>query len=380
MKITIVTGFFLPVPAVMGGSTEKIWHRLAEELARRGHEMTLVSRAWPGFAKRETVAGVAHRRLRGANHSRWLGINLLRDLVWGLRVARNLPPADIVISATLILPIWLRRFKPRAGRVVALVARMPKGRGRAYGNVDRLFAPSQTVASRLQAENPRLAGRISLVPYPVDWAQQAGAVGREEAGPVTIGFVGRIHPEKGIGLLLAAAAKLAARRDLPPWRLEIVGPIGIAAGGGGTAWRDALLEKFGPELGPRLAFRDPDFNAESLARRYRAMDIFCYPSLAAKGETFGVAVAEAMAAGCAPIVSNLECFRGQVRDGETGLIFDQTDPMAELLLAESLALLLADRPRRQAIARRAQAHARQFDYAVVADTVVRQLELTLEER
>ena len=363
----------------MGGSTEKIWHRLAEELVRRGHEVMLISRTWPGFAERETVAGVSHRRLRGADHSRWLVINLLHDLAWGLRVAPNLPSADIVISTTLILPIWLRRLKPRAGRVVAVVARMPKGRGRVYGNVDRLFAPSEAVASSLKAENPRLSARISVVPYPIDWALQAGAAGREKAGPITIGFVGRIHPEKGIGLLLAAAGGLAARRDLPPWRLEFIGPIAIAAGGGGRAWRDGLLEKFGPELGPRLAFRDPDFNPESLARRYGAMDIFCYPSLAVKGETFGVALAEAMAAGCAPIVSNLECFRELVQAGETGLIFDQADPRAELLLAESLALLLSEPPRREAIARRAQAHARQFDFAAVAGTVVKELELTLKD-
>ena len=36
MRITIVTGFFLPVPPVRGGSTEKIWHRLAREFAAAG--------------------------------------------------------------------------------------------------------------------------------------------------------------------------------------------------------------------------------------------------------------------------------------------------------------------------------------------------------
>ena len=48
MKLTIVMGFFLPVPPVQGGATEKSWDRLATLLAERGHEVTVISRRWPG--------------------------------------------------------------------------------------------------------------------------------------------------------------------------------------------------------------------------------------------------------------------------------------------------------------------------------------------
>ena len=130
MKITIVMGFFLPVPPVRGGATEKIWHRLSQEFAAAGHEVTLISRSWPGFPERETAAGVHYVRLPGADHTRWLALNLWHDFWWGVRAARALPPADVVICNAVILPMWLRRFKPKAGRVVAVVARMPKGRGR----------------------------------------------------------------------------------------------------------------------------------------------------------------------------------------------------------------------------------------------------------
>ena len=49
MKITIVMGFFLPVPALAGGATEKIWLRLAGLMTAAGHEVTVVSRRWPGL-------------------------------------------------------------------------------------------------------------------------------------------------------------------------------------------------------------------------------------------------------------------------------------------------------------------------------------------
>lgn len=103
------------------------------------------------------------------------------------------------------------------------------------------------------------------------------------------------------------------------------------------------------------------------------MDIFCYPSLAERGETFGVAIAEAMAAGAAPVVSNLACFNELVRDGDTGLVFDHRGPGAEERLADVLARLLSDAALRRSLAQRAQAHARRYDYADSARTVLGEL-------
>ncbi|HEX2852736.1 MAG TPA: glycosyltransferase family 4 protein [Opitutaceae bacterium] len=378
MKITIVTGFFLPVPPVQGGSTEKIWHRLSREFARAGHEVTFISRAWPGLARKETVEGVTHLRLMGADHRRWLPVNLVLDFWWGLRVGFALPAADIVICNTVTLPVWLRWLKPSAGRVAAVLARMPKGHGRFYGGVDLLLSLSAAVTAKLRAENPRLGNRIVPFPYPIDWELHARASMQESAHPfppdakgrLTIGFVGRIHPEKGLRLLLAAAERLAQRTNLPAWRLELIGPSEVAQGGGGSIFREALLSDFGPALGDRVAFTGPDFNPVSLARRYGRMAVFCYPSIAEQGETFGVSVAEAMAAGAVPVVSGLACFQELVRDGETGLVFDHRRPGAEDRLADALARLLADEGLRRKLAQRAQDHARHYDYAASARTVL----------
>jgi glycosyltransferase involved in cell wall biosynthesis len=371
MKITVVTGFFLPVPPVAGGSTEKIWYRLAKEFAAAGHEITFISRAWPGFADRETVDGVTHVRVQGADHTRSLALNLWRDFTWGRRVARALPEADIVICNTVTLPAWLRGLKPRAGRVVAVLARVPKGQGRFYGRVDRLFSLSPFVDGVLLRENPRLAARIVRFPYPIDWSLHASAA--TKSSPLTIGYVGRIHPEKGIRLLLAAAARLAVRNDLPPWRLELVGPWTVPQGGGGKPYYDELLGEFAGPLASRLMFAGPEFDVAKLAQRYGAMDIFCYPSVAEQGETFGVAIAEAMAAGAAPVVSSLACFSELVRDRDTGLVFDHRAGDADTQLADSLARLLTDAALRRAIATRAQAHARAYDFSASARTVLAEL-------
>ena len=79
LRVTIATGFFLPVPAAGGGATEKIWHGLAGIFASAGHSVTFVSRTWPGQASRETVDGVHHIRVPGFDHTRFLPVNLLLD-------------------------------------------------------------------------------------------------------------------------------------------------------------------------------------------------------------------------------------------------------------------------------------------------------------
>ncbi len=371
MKISIVTGFFLPVPPLRGGSTEKIWHRLSQEFSAAGHDVTLISRRWPGLPGQATVDGVQHVRVRGADHSRRLFLNLWRDFWWGIRVAARLPTSDVVICNTVTLPVWLRKFKPAVGRIAVVLARMPKGHGYAYRNVDLLLSLSEEVTSRLLRENPRLAGRIVGFPYPIDWTLHAQASAKSQPpAPITIGYVGRIHPEKGLPLLLAAASRLADRTDLPAWRLELVGPWTIPEGGGGEAYRENLLREFRGKLGARLILSGPQFDPSALAQSYGKMDIFCYPSIAEGGETFGVAVAEAMAAGAVPVVSNLACFNALVEHRNTGMVFDHRSPDAVARLATALAELLGDGVMRKKFAHAAQNHARQFDFDASARSVL----------
>lgn len=367
MKITIVLGFFLPVPPVRGGSTEKLWWRLAREFADAGHEVTLVTRTWENWPRREADRGVTVLRVRGHDHSRWLVLNLLHDFVWSWRVRRVLPDGDVVVSNNVSLPFLLGRHPRRVGRLAVVFGRMPKGQTRAYGAVDRVYATSDAVAARVRATSPDLAGRVAHFRYPIDWRLHQAARARRAADPtVTIAFVGRVHPEKGLDLLLAAAGLLAGRTGMPPWRCRIIGPADVPSGGGGQGYLDALRRRHGPALGPRVEFVGPVFDPAELARHYAATDIFCYPSVAESGETFGIAIAEAMAAGAVPVVSALNCFADLVRSDATGLVFDHRSTRASEELADRLASLLTDPRLRAALASTAQAAAAKHDYALVA--------------
>jgi glycosyltransferase involved in cell wall biosynthesis len=369
VKISIVMGFFLPVPPVAGGATEKTWHRLAGEFAARGHEVTVISRQWPGFPAAETLDGVRHVRQRGFAHTTRLWRNLALDFIWAWRAFRALPPADIVIVNSVALPVWLGALKPRAGRVIVLAGRMPKGQFRLYRRLARILAPSTTVRTAIAAENPALAGLTRISGYPIDCGLLAGKSPARSAGaPVTLGYVGRLHREKGLDLLAAALRLLAAEPDLPAWRVVLCGPAEVPQGGSGRDYADSLARQLAEFLpAGRFTLMPPVFEPGALAEVYRGIDVFCYPSLAAPGETFGVAVAEAMAAGAAPVVSRLACFTDFVTDGENGLVFDQAAPDAPGRLAAALRQLLADPARRHRLAAAARHTAGRYDFPLFAE-------------
>ncbi len=371
LRITIVTSFFLPVPAVRGGASEKAWHGLAKIFASQGHTVTLVSRSWPGFAANETTDGVRQTRVPGFDHSRHLLINLFLDLIWGIRVFRALPSGDVVICNSVTLPVWLHLLKRSAGRVSIMMGRAPKGQVAFYRGVSRIYAPSTFIAAQITPE--WASARTRVIGYPIDWQIHARAA-RQSGPPLTIGFVGRLHPEKGVAVLVRAACLLAGRAGLPRCQLKVVGPAAVAEGGGGESWADALRTE-AEATGAQIEWLGSEFDSDRLARLYGSFDIFCYPSLAEKGETFGVAVAEAMAARCAVVVSALGCFRDLVTDGQTGLVFDHgaSDPARQL--ADCIGRLVADETLREDLAGRGQLHARRFDYPEVSRRILDDLAL-----
>ena len=372
MKITVIMGFFLPMPPAAGGATEKSWHELALEFARRGHEVTVLSRQWPGWPDRETRDGVHHVRLRGQNHTGRLGKNLWLDFWWSLRVWRALPPADVTVVNCVALPVWLGWLRGSAGRLVVMPGRMPKGQYRLYRRLDRVLAVSSPVRDAVLAENRHLTGLTQISGYPIRWSELAQP--RPVTGPVApaaIGYIGRLNREKGLDLFVAALGQLAKMRGLPAWRVVLCGPADVGQGGSGADYALQLKESLAAALpAGSFEFRPAEFAPDRLAAVYRSLEVFCYPSLATLGETFGVAVVEAMAAGAVPVVSDLPCFRDFIRAGENGEVFDHTATDAATRLAAALARLLTDPARRERLARAARHDAQAYDFTAFADRLL----------
>jgi phosphatidylinositol alpha-mannosyltransferase len=141
----------------------------------------------------------------------------------------------------------------------------------------------------------------------------------------TILFLGRHEDRKGLSVLLEAMAALG--RDVRLW---------VAGEGPET---ERLRGRVAGD--PRIEWLGPIDEDEKRAR-LRGADIYCAPSL--RGESFGVVLLEAMAAGAAIVASDLAGYRRVARPDQDALLVPPGDPAA---LAEALGSLLA-RPARMA--------------------------------
>lgn len=349
---------------------EKIWWRLAREFAARGHEVVSISRRWPGFPDDETREGVRMLRLPGRDHSRRLPLNLVYDAFWSLQTLRRLPPADIVVSNNVALPALAPLLAPRAGRMVANLNRYPKGQLRTWRRVARIQAASPAIAAAAITQAPRLASLIRVTPNPIDLSLFAEPRPRRASdAPIVLGFIGRLHPEKGLELLAAAARLLAKIPGLPPWRIVLRGPADVPRGGGGEAFARRLLELAGPLVADgRWLHEPPEFDPARLAAAYRGYDLFVYPTQAEHGEALPVAVLEALAAGLPVVATGLSCFDGYLTHERNGLSVPLGASPADW--AESLARLLRDPSLRERLAEKTRPAVASLDFPSQAEIML----------
>ncbi|MEV1295150.1 glycosyltransferase family 4 protein [Pseudonocardia sp. NPDC049635] len=211
-------------------------------------------------------------------------------------------------------------------------------------------------ARRVQVEH--LGGDAIEIPNGVDVARFAGGPTLDELVPglprgTRIGFVGRFdEPRKGMPLLLDALRGLLPH--YPDLRLLVVGR------GDGAALRRAA----GPELTGRIDLLGA-VDEPTKAAALRAMDVYCAPHRG--GESFGMVLTEAMAAGAPVLAADIESFRA-VLAGGAGRLFRAGDPAA---LAAALSGLLDDPAARAALVAAGRDRASRYDWPVVASELVR---------
>jgi glycosyltransferase involved in cell wall biosynthesis len=115
---------------------------------------------------------------------------------------------------------------------------------------------------------------------------------------------------------------------------------------------------------------DPIFDATQLQKEYLKARIFAYPSLAEKGETFGLSVLEAMSAGCVPLLSHLECFHDFAKDGSNAILFDHRKSNRVDELTQTLFSTLANEEKLPSLSKAALETAREYDINQVAQRYI----------
>jgi len=219
-----------------------------------------------------------------------------------------------------------------------------------YRFVDRMLCTTQLMKTMTVATYPIAAERVEVVPYGVDplrfqvdpqaIARVRNDWGVDEGQPVA-GIIGRLDPQKGQDVFVAAAAQVL--QQLPEARFVIVGEETKGEEGFG-----AQVHRQVASLGlqDRILFRP---FARDVAPLMAALDVFV---LATHCETFGIVLIEAMAAGTAVVAT--DCGGPPEVLGDAGVLVPPQDVRA---LADALMNLLADPVGRQNLALRGRGRA-----------------------
>ncbi len=356
MRITIVLGPFKPPPPAPSGAVEKAWWSLARSFVAAGHAVTVVGPDHPDLPRGDGWDGIAYRRLPLLGRSGRTWIDVIRDFGWSRRAKSILPESDVTVTNCVWLPWLLGRSgspaRRRLGVLEVHVQRFPKGQMRLYRSVDSISTVSPAIADAIAREQAALAGRVRVVPNPVDLAvfhtTEESEARRDSSSPTILLYTGRIHPEKRLDLLVSAWRRVVEGGT--SLRLRLVGPWEIAAGGGGRSLVAELEALAGPHA---FDLPGPLADPAALAAELRGADLYCYPSTAARGEALPVAPLEAMACGLAPIVADLPQYSEVISSGRNGSVFDGSLDG----LRSSLDRLLSDPATRRSLDRRASVDA-----------------------
>ncbi|MGO9157802.1 glycosyltransferase family 4 protein [Mycobacterium sp.] len=362
MRIGMVCPYSLDVP----GGVQSHVLQLAQVMLARGHEVSVLAPASPdtplpdyvvsagkaipirynGSVSRLQFSPAVHGRVR-----RWLADGDFDVLhlhepnapslsMWALRVAEGPIVATFHTSTTksLTLTVFQGVLRPWHEKIVGRIA-------------------VSDVARRWQME--ALGTDAVEIPNGVDVTALASAPlldGYPRPGK-TVLFLGRYdEPRKGMAVLLDALPKV----------VEHFGDVQLLVVGRGD--EDQLRGQAG-EMNRYIRFLGLVDDATK-ASAMRSADVYCAPNTG--GESFGIVLVEAMAAGTPVVASDLDAFRRVLRDGEVGRLVPVGPPDLQAdALADALITVLRDDALRERYVAAASEVVGRYDWSVVAGQIMR---------
>ena len=339
MKVAMVSPYDFAWP---GGVNAHVT-QLSAELRQRGHEVTIIAPGTPthpaeqcGLPDNFIPMGRSVPLSAGGSTARvtlswWLWPQVRR------LIARE--RFDLVHVHEPLAPLLPLMFLQHSNAVNV-------GTFHAFSDGQRLYRWSRYA---LRAWHRRLHGRIAVseaartfvaphfpqrpyrvIPNGIDFRRFADATALPALrdGRKNILFVGRKDERKGLRYLLEAFARLLEnRRDL---RLLVVGP------GQPDPVCASLIEEI-DRHGSDMARLVGAVSDEDLPRYYASADVFCSP--ATGGESFGIVLLEAMAAGAPVVASNINGYRDVVTHQRNGLL---APPRESTSIAAAIAGVIDD--------------------------------------
>ena len=358
MKIGLVSPYVYPVP---GGVTQHVRY-LYENLRLRGHDVRILTSSH-GLqrASEGDIIRIGKGFSMPVNGS--VGtITLSPRFVSQVRAMLEREQFDLLHFHEPFVPFL-------SPIILRLSTSVNVATFHAYGG----FSPSYEFGSKvMKGEAARLHGRIAVsgaakhfidryfpgeykvIPngVDVDRFRRAVPIARWQDGTRNILFVGRFEPRKGLLELLKAFRIL--RKTGCECRLLVVGtgPLGKEA-----RRYIATRRLKGVEFLGRVS-------DEEKTQLFRTADVYVSP--ATGGESFGIVLLEAMAAGTAIVASDIHGYKGVVRRGREGLLVPPNEPKH---IAAAIARLFNDDKLRSSMGAAGQERAQEFSWERVTAKV-----------
>ncbi len=376
MRVGLVTPYSWTVP---GGVNHHVEH-LAAELEARGHEAWIIA---PVGALSPGRRAVDSRRHPNAERFIPMGTSIPIPSN-GSRAYLNTSPRVVmrmdraVRSRRFDLLHVHEPFTPSVAMTAVLMAASPVvgtfhaalAKSAAYDGMAWLLRilnrrlDVRIAVSQAAREFPasRYPGAFRIVPDGVAVEKYAPAMGSAKVKGRVL-FIGRAERRKGLSVLLPAFALL--RERLPYATLAIAGASRRQVADVARTAAGVSIDLTGVEA---LGWVDDD---EKVAQLGEA-EVLCAPSLAA--ESFGIVLAEGMAAGVPVVASDLPGYRSVLGGGEAGRLVPPGEPG---LLAGALYELLRNDEERRRLAARGLEVAARLSWERVTDSVLEAYEEAL---
>ena len=260
-------------------------------------------RRWLAAQVRGGRAGVVHA------HGLWQ-LNVVYP-AWAVRTGR----AKLIVSPRGALSRWAMRHGSAAKRLFWAALQRPALQRAAC--LHATGEPEYDDMRRLGFRQP-----VAVIPNGIDLPDLPAKPAPSRDGR-TLLFLGRLHPVKGVDVLIDAWRLVQDR--FPAWRLVIGGDDVDGPGGGG--YMDALRRRAAAGGAARVSFTG-ELRGPAKWDAYRTAELYVLPS---RSEGFGLTVAEALAAGTPAVTTRATPWRPIEAHGAGWCIDTGTAPLAACL-------------------------------------------------
>lgn len=354
-------------------------YHLTRQLARRGHDVTIVTSSADDRSGTDDYDGLKIHRY--ASRFQIGDTHISPSLLWKppgdlgevdiVHVHHTTPPggaAGLMCAKRLKKPLVVTHHGFERFDDYGSILRRITVFFSAHLFVDMLLSQATAIIAlspyfiKLSRFLHKYLDKTVVIPNGVDLEEYALAISARDCraqlglpvGVPLVLYVGSFRPRKGVRVLLKAFKRVVT--DLPEAQLILLG----------QGPKEGALKQLASELGLSSHVHFVGFIADNRTKAmyYRAADALVIPSTTSEMESFNLVILEGSASGCAMVVSDLETFKYIILEGTNAVVTRAGDASS---LGDGILRVLRNPDLRMSLSAEAVRRVRPFSWSSVAE-------------